>query len=362
MNKVDVSIVIPVYNVEKYLSKCIASVLAQTYKDFELILVDDGSPDNCGAICDEYAKKDSRIKVIHKENGGVSSARNAGIKIAQGEFINFVDSDDTIPVDSLENLVNLQKDNNSDLVCCTYEQHNINGTVKIKNVVDRFIDFSKIEAEDCKIFLSSIFFGPCVKLFNNNILKKHDILFDENISMGEDTKFVYDYLLKCGKVQCGSAVVYRYLKNDQSATTKSYPQFYDYIIKVSSAQIAFFNNLNIDENVKLCCNTNIALTDMEIIANHYITHYSYDVAIEVIEKAFIYLKQYFIKRNNDVAKFIEDVNGDGTYCKAYSLLSSKNGLKKYCKYKINYKKFNNFKAKLKKIKVVKCLVGLVKGK
>lgn len=90
------SIIVPVYKVEPYLHRCVDSILAQTFTDFELILVDDGSPDNCGAICDEYAAKDSRILVIHKENGGLSDARNAGLDIAKGEYIGFVDSDDYI--------------------------------------------------------------------------------------------------------------------------------------------------------------------------------------------------------------------------------------------------------------------------
>ena len=90
------SIIVPVYNVEKYLARCIDSILAQTFTDFELILVDDGSTDNSGEICDEYAGKDPRIIVIHKENGGVSSARNHGLDIARGEYITFVDSDDQI--------------------------------------------------------------------------------------------------------------------------------------------------------------------------------------------------------------------------------------------------------------------------
>ena len=91
-----ISIIVPVYNVDKYLSKCIDSIISQTYNDIELILVDDGSPDNSPKICDEYARKDNRIIVIHKENGGVSSARNAGLDIAKGKYIGFVDPDDYI--------------------------------------------------------------------------------------------------------------------------------------------------------------------------------------------------------------------------------------------------------------------------
>lgn len=112
------SVVVPVYKVEQYIHQCVDSILDQTFTDFEIILVDDGSPDKCGEICDEYAKKDSRVKVIHKKNGGLSDARNFGIDIAQGEYITFVDSDDKIDkymyYDMLKNL----EENDLDIICC----------------------------------------------------------------------------------------------------------------------------------------------------------------------------------------------------------------------------------------------------
>lgn len=112
-----VSIIIPVYKVEKYLPSCIDSVLSQTYSNLEIILVDDGSPDRCGEICDAYAEKDHRIRVIHQENGGVAAARNTAISISQGEYLYFVDSDDLIAADTLEDLVTLAQTHNADMVC-----------------------------------------------------------------------------------------------------------------------------------------------------------------------------------------------------------------------------------------------------
>ncbi len=110
-----ISVVIPIYKVEQYLNECVESVVNQTYKNLEIILVDDGSPDNCPKICDEWAKKDGRIKVIHKKNGGVSDARNAGIKVATGKYISFVDSDDYIENNLYEIAINKLKDNNAQL-------------------------------------------------------------------------------------------------------------------------------------------------------------------------------------------------------------------------------------------------------
>ena len=116
----EISIIVPIYNVEQYLKRCVDSILAQTFKDFELILVDDGSPDSCPFICDEYARIDSRIKVIHKANGGLSDARNAGLEMAMGNYIAFVDSDDWIASDTYEYLYELIKKNKADVVSGSY--------------------------------------------------------------------------------------------------------------------------------------------------------------------------------------------------------------------------------------------------
>ena len=116
--KPNISVIVPIYNVESYLRRCVDSLLRQSYEDFELILVDDGSPDNCGAICDEYAAVDSRVRVVHKPNGGLSDARNAGLEIAQGEYIAFVDSDDWVAKDYLERLMTALIETGADICEC----------------------------------------------------------------------------------------------------------------------------------------------------------------------------------------------------------------------------------------------------
>ncbi len=113
-----ISVIVPVYKVEKYLRRCVDSILSQSFTDFELLLTDDGSPDNCPAICDNYAAKDSRVRVIHKENGGLSSARNAALNICEGKYICFVDSDDYISPDMFEKLLSAAKNNDCEVAIC----------------------------------------------------------------------------------------------------------------------------------------------------------------------------------------------------------------------------------------------------
>ena len=113
-----ISVIVPIYNVEDYLDRCVDSIINQTYKNLEIILVDDGSPDNCPKMCDDYAKIDNRIKVVHKENGGLSDARNAGMKVATGEYVSFIDSDDYVSLDFYETLLQTMIDNDSDIVEC----------------------------------------------------------------------------------------------------------------------------------------------------------------------------------------------------------------------------------------------------
>ena len=123
------SVIVPIYNVEKYLPKCIDSILAQNYSEIEVILVDDGSPDGCPEICDNYAEKDKRIVVIHQKNLGVSAARNAGLKAAHGEYIGFVDPDDWISPSMYQEMITALERENADLAICGYDYYDENGAV-----------------------------------------------------------------------------------------------------------------------------------------------------------------------------------------------------------------------------------------
>ena len=171
MEKDLISVIVPVYKVEKYLEKCIESVLKQTYTNLQIILVDDGSPDNCGKICDEYAKKDSRIEVIHKINGGLSDARNVGINRANGRYIGFVDSDDYIKEDMYEKLINLIKEYDADIsICNLYDV--IDGKEYVRNKDNGIHEYSRID------ILKEILLDKNIQSYAWNKLYKKE-LFDE---------------------------------------------------------------------------------------------------------------------------------------------------------------------------------------
>lgn len=191
-----ISIVIPVYNVEGYLRSCVDSILNQSYKNFELILVNDGSKDGSPAICDEYAKADSRVVVIHKENEGPSRTRNRGIEEAKGDYLMFVDSDDLLVEGALEKMVNAMEGNDADLCICGYERFRGDWTLP-----------SSLTSEPLQIFkdrkeLAAVYnqpktnmFGVSIwaKLYKLDIIREHGIRFDTEISYEEDCVFNLDY-------------------------------------------------------------------------------------------------------------------------------------------------------------------------
>ncbi|MFJ7827544.1 glycosyltransferase family 2 protein [Psychrobacillus sp. NPDC096623] len=140
-----ITIIVPIYKVENYLHRCVDSILNQTYKGLEIILVNDGSPDSCGKICDEYAKLDERVKVIHKKNGGLSDARNAGVEIAQGEYISFVDSDDWIGENYIKKLYQLLINTNSDISVCNFIKTSTE-KLQVDILMEEIYEYSNVKA------------------------------------------------------------------------------------------------------------------------------------------------------------------------------------------------------------------------
>ena len=217
-----ISIIVPVYNTEKYLPRCIDSILGQSFADFELLLIDDGSTDESGAICDAYAAKDNRVRVFHKENGGVSSARNLGLDNAQGEWVYFVDSDDEVLPDGLLTLSDAICEK-VDVVMIGYEKIDENG---------RLIESVGKEGQDellsQKESLSSLYHGHALgysylgwmwlRMFRREIINNKTIRFDTSLRIKEDTLFETQYLCLSGwMTKFVKRPVYRYFMRKDSA-------------------------------------------------------------------------------------------------------------------------------------------------
>ena len=200
MNKPEVSIIVPVYNVEKYLPSCIDGILAQTQTNFELLLINDGSTDHSGKICDEYAKKDNRIKVFHKENGGVSSARNVGLDNASGEWITFVDADDFIKPDFILKLLDYRTFDHIVGGNIVFGERNENrGINKISIIKLKSHDAVKLDyGRDMTI--TNTFNTPWGKLFKTCIIKSNSLHFDTRLFYCEDLCFCLYYLSYCENV------------------------------------------------------------------------------------------------------------------------------------------------------------------
>lgn len=211
-----ISIIVPVYNTEKYLDRCIQSILAQTYINFELLLVDDGSTDSSSAICDQYAEQDSRIRVFHKENGGASSARNIGLDNAQGEWITFVDSDDMVKNDYLYAMISHP---DADLIVSSFEfldkiedwDNSISNKFYKKQEIKYFID---------RYTWSVVLCATVCKLFKTTLIGL--LRFNDNISSKEDTIFTFEYLTKVNTIRTIENWGYQYRRGlNESLSTKS---------------------------------------------------------------------------------------------------------------------------------------------
>lgn len=265
--KPKVSIIVPVYNVEKYLAKCMDSLLNQTLKDIEIILVDDESPDNCAQLCDDYAENDSRVKVIHKKNEGLGFARNSGLKIANGEFVAFVDSDDFVDVTMYEKLYNKAIEDNLDTVFSAgYYRYLETGQVDIHQETDLYICFDG--SDICQNLLPNMI-GSCPEhysdvkytmsvwraIYSLEQIKDHNVLFNsEREVYSEDIIFHIDYLSHSERVGMIPDCLYYYRFNPTSLSTSyKYDRYFRTIklynslkTKLEKLDIYQYCSLNLD--------------------------------------------------------------------------------------------------------------------
>lgn len=249
MDNPKISVIVPVYNVEQYLHRCIDSILAQTFTDFEVLLIDDGSTDNSGKICDEYAKKDKRIRVFHKKNGGVSAARNCGIDFSKGELIYFVDSDDWLKQNCLQNIITNIVD--VDFLVFSYTWIFYDGstrTVTPKEMkiegIDKIEDFIlHIRHNNTK---ENMFGYPWNKVFKREIVKHYNIKFEEGLHYCEDEIFVLSYCLKIKKAKSISTALYcHWLRNDSLSYQNLQYSEWMYLVSCIDKLIPWLNNENL---------------------------------------------------------------------------------------------------------------------
>lgn len=215
-----VSVVVPVYNVENYLSKCIESIISQTYTELEIILVDDGSSDKSGTICDIYAKNDSRITVIHKKNGGLSDARNKALEIISGSYVIFVDSDDYIEVDYVAYLLELVERNEADISICNFKYVNENG-----NLLNRISDSRMQCVFDRREAIDKLLTGKEVNTSASMKMYKTELFDNVRYPIGkyyEDVSTTYKLILKADKIVYGDRALYVYLCRTGSITKQKF--------------------------------------------------------------------------------------------------------------------------------------------
>ncbi len=221
-----ISIIIPVYNSEKYLVRCLDSISRQSFEDFEVILVNDGSTDSSAQICDEYARKDSRYKVIHCRNNGVSVARNIGIDNASGLYISFIDSDDWVENDYLKSMIDVANSSVDIIISgivCDYKD----GNRKILTMEDCVSSICNSQFFH-KLIKSRLLFGPVAKLYKSDVLRRNNLKFIADVSYGEDRLFNYDYMRHVTTVATVSRACYHYvMHNSDSLSTRNYSDMFD---------------------------------------------------------------------------------------------------------------------------------------
>lgn len=214
-----ISVIVPIYKVEKYLKQCVDSIINQSYHNLEIILVDDGSPDNCGIICDEYKKNDNRIVVIHKDNGGLSDARNIGLRAMHGDYLMFVDSDDYITEDCIAYLYNLSVRFNADLVVGGFEKFKNETNIVIETTVSENESIQRITNQEA---MKDTFIKGCAawaRLYKSDVHR--GIMFPVG-EINEDEAIVLSLLENCQTVVTSNKVIYRYRYRSQSITSTSW--------------------------------------------------------------------------------------------------------------------------------------------
>ncbi len=300
LHELSVAVIVPVYKVEGTLEATVKSIQAQTHKNIEIILVDDGSPDNSGAVCDELARKDSRIKVIHQENAGVSAARNAGIYAASSEYICFVDSDDEITYNFVEEALGAICVSEAQLAVCGVSHYYADKTEYIGKT-GRVCDYSSLTYDECMGLFSDWIMMLCVgKIFLRRTITENRLKFKEGATCGEDGLFMYNFLRYCDKVTFLDFSAYRYycFRSNSSNRFFSLETQKD----VFNAKKCFLEKHCAEEDVKKYC----AKKALGNLRNRFIYMAKKQGDSDGISKAFDYYLPYIIPYIDTPDMFLND--------------------------------------------------------
>ncbi|MTM83978.1 glycosyltransferase, partial [Turicibacter sanguinis] len=248
-NDIKISIIIPVYNVESYLKECLKSIQYQTFSEFEVIMINDGSSDRSGEICEKFTKADSRFKVYHITNHGVSYARNYGMEKSKGEYVLFVDSDDFLEVDALKKINTILGNKDYDLIMFGIKkhvgenQHSMyadikTGSYRVKEVISTLIQHEYINAP--------------IKVYKKNLLRKHRIFFNVNLDIGEDLLFNISYIVNCTSFYFIEEDLYHYMiRNCNSLTQRLIENKYDKLVAVNDRMKEILNSYEFGEDIEI---------------------------------------------------------------------------------------------------------------
>lgn len=247
-----ISFIVPVYNVEKYLKRCLDSILKQTNQDFEIILIDDGSTDSSGKVCDMYAEMDARIVVIHQINSGVSTARNEGLKVASGEYIGFIDGDDWIEPTFVEKIMKIQLNyQQCEAIAFGYYIDYIENSYTLERKFQSTEFFENFDIGNAieRMERSGMFNSVWNKMYSNKLIKKYGISFEKSMDNGEDLIFNCEYFQHISQCVLCEPILYHYIRQGEDTLTKKYnPNLYEKIQLCDKARVNLYKALNMNSD------------------------------------------------------------------------------------------------------------------
>ena len=319
-----ISVIVPVYKIESYLRQCVDSILAQTHENLEIILVNDGSPDNCGAICDEYAGADDRVVTIHQENRGVSAARNAGIDAATGEYLTFIDSDDWVESDTLEFLYDNLVKHGADISCCSHYFTYVNAVIPA-NSESEILQYDSEQAIEAGLIGKEITVGPWGKLYKKRIFDA--IRFPLGVKIAEDAFIFADVTSEADRIVIETAPKYYYRQRKSSAINRAFDvgtmdivRAFEKILRIVEARYA-----NIADTARAqVLNANLEVLRRMALSGNYKKTPEYKEVLTTLRRHYGFaMNSAFFTRNEKIKLTAVKINAG-----LYKLLQSINDWKK----------------------------------